>query len=47
VQVEYEGDFMNDQRDGLGTGYLGNGAVFKGLWKLGKMHGKVSKTESA
>ena len=39
-QVVYDGEFLNDSRDGMGTGHFKNGSSYTGAWKMGKMHGK-------
>jgi hypothetical protein len=38
--TEYEGDYVNNLREGLGEYRWKNGKKFKGMFKGGKQHGK-------
>jgi len=38
--VKYEGDFLDDNKEGIGTLYLSNGDVFTGEFKNDLVHGK-------
>ena len=37
---KYEGDFIDNNYNGIGTYYYQNGDVYNGEWKNGKRHGK-------
>jgi hypothetical protein len=36
---KYEGNFVNDMRDGMGLFQWGDGRIYDGPWKEGKQHG--------
>ena len=36
----YEGQFVNDKREGLGKYFWRDGRVYDGHWKDGKQHGR-------
>ncbi len=38
--VMYQGEFLDDLRDGHGDGVLKDGSRYIGSWREGKMHGK-------
>ena len=38
--IRYEGDFVNDTKNGIGTLYLHGGDVFFGEFKEDEVHGK-------
>ena len=42
--AKYEGEYVNDLKEGQGKYTYGNGDVYKGQWKAGKRHGKGAYT---
>ena len=42
--IKYEGDFVNDTKNGIGTLYLANNDTFFGEFKDDAIHGKGSYT---
>ena len=42
--AKYEGEYVNDLKEGQGKYTYGNGDIYKGQWKAGKRHGKGAYT---
>ena len=42
----YEGNYVNEKKEGFGIFYWPNGKVYKGFWKDGYHHGKGVMTET-
>ena len=36
---KYEGEYINDKKEGMGTFYWPDGRIYIGKWKDGKQHG--------
>ena len=44
---KYEGDYLNDNKEGFGTFWWPDGKIYKGNWKGGKQDGEGIYTSAS
>jgi hypothetical protein len=44
---KYEGDYLDDKKEGFGVFYWPDGRMYKGQWANGKQHGEGHYKNSA